>query len=124
MSLENATQKTKILVDGNCIVCDHEMRHYLKVAPGVFEAVDIADPRFEAKSFGLTVEAVNRELHVLTKDKVFIGVDAFAQIWSEIPRYRWLAKVIKIPGIYAYARFCYWIFAKYIRPILPKRRRL
>jgi len=114
--------KTKILVDGNCIVCDHEMRHYLRVAPQTFEAVDIAHPNFDAKQYNLTARDVNLSLHVLATDgRVLKGVDAFIEIWGLIPRYKWLAKLVALPGLYQYAKFCYVIFARGIRPLLPKR---
>ena len=113
--------KSKIFVDGNCIVCDFEISHYKKIAPELFDIVDISDPAFDAKGYGLTSDAVQKHMHVLTPEgKVVKGVDAFAHIWSRIPKYRLGSKLIVKPGIHAAARLGYEIFAR-VRPWLPKK---
>ncbi len=118
-----AVKKIKILVDGSCIVCNYEMLHYIRIAPEAFEYVDIAHPNFDATKYGLTKEIVNLELHLIDEqDRKIKGVDAFLEIWRRIPRYRFLATIVGLPGMYQYAKFCYWIFARWIRPWLPKRK--
>lgn len=116
--------KTKIFVDGNCIVCDTEVAHYKKIAPETFEIVDISAPDFDAAAFGLTADAVNREMHVLTPEgEVKTAVDAFEHIWSRLPKYEWASKLIKKPGIYQTAKIGYKIFAAN-RHLLPKRKKV
>ncbi len=113
--------KTKIFVDGNCIVCDFEISHYKRKAPDFFEIVDISDAAFDAKKFGLTAEAVNKNMHVQTPTgEMKIGVDAFAFIWSCLPQYRIASKIIMLPVIHSLAKVGYAIFAA-IRPWLPKK---
>lgn len=114
--------KTKIFVDGNCVVCDMEISHYNRIAPGLFEVIDISDPSFEASRFGLTAQAVNKNMHVMTPEgEVKIGVDAFAHIWSRIEKYRFAAKLIGLPVVRTLARAGYWMFTV-VRPFLPKKR--
>ena len=121
--MDTKTLKNKIFVDGNCIVCDLEISHYQRIAPELFELVDISDLGFDASQFGLTTEAVNVDMHLLTTDgSLLIGVDAFAYIWSLIPRYRFASKLIHLPGVHASAKVGYKIFTV-IRPYLPKRKR-
>jgi predicted DCC family thiol-disulfide oxidoreductase YuxK len=121
--MDTKALKNKIFVDGNCIVCDMEISHYQRIAPELFELVDISDPSFDASRFGLTAEAVNVDMHLLTTEgKLLIGVDAFAYIWSEIPRYRFASTLIHLPGIHAGAKVGYKIFTV-IRPYLPKKKR-
>lgn len=118
-----ANNKTKILFDGNCIVCDTEVSHYKRIAPAKFEMVDISDKNFNAAKFGLSPEAVNKKMHVISPDgNIHKGVDAFAQIWCQIPKYQFAAKAIKWPLIYQVANVGYWIFAN-SRPYLPKKNR-
>ena len=94
------------------------------MAPDLFDIVDISDPAFDAKSFGLTPAAVQKHMHVLTPEgKVVTGVDAFAHVWSRIPYYRVGAKVIVLPVVYEVAKVGYEIFANVIRPRLPKKNR-
>ncbi len=121
--METKAQKTKIFVDGNCIVCDLEISHYKKIAPELFDLVDISDPDFDALKYGLTREAVNVDMHLLTPEgKLMIGVDAFAYIWSKIPRYRMADRLIHLPGVYSAAKLGYKVFTV-VRPYLPKRKR-
>jgi len=114
--------KTRIFVDGNCIVCDFEISHYKKIAPELFEITDISNPQFAAPEHGLTHEAVQRHMHVRAPDgKIFVGVEAFAHIWSRIPKYQWAAKLIRWPGVNWLARAGYEVFAR-VRPWLPKKK--
>ena len=55
-----------------------------------------------------------RRLHVKKKDKIYQGVDAFIELWSEIPRYRFMAFLVRIPLIYHLAWFLYEIFALFL----------
>lgn len=114
--------KSKIFVDGNCIVCDFEISHYKKKAPELFEIIDISNPSFDAKIHGLTAEAVNKHMHVQGPDgKIYRGVEAFAHIWSRLPRYQFAAKAIRWPVIHPLANLGYALFAE-IRPYLPKKK--
>ena len=112
---------TKIFVDGNCIVCDFEISHYKKIAPKLFQIVDISHPKFDASAFGLTPEAVNKHMHVMTPEgEVVKGVEAFAHIWSRIQKYKVFSKIIVKPGVNQIAQVGYELFAT-IRPWLPKK---
>lgn len=115
--------RTRIFVDGNCIVCDMEIAHYKRIAPELFDIVDISSTDFDASKHGLSAEAVNKHMHVMTPDgELKTGVDAFAHIWSRLDKYRIGAKVIKAPVVYTLAKLGYEVFA-FIRPYLPKKSR-
>jgi predicted DCC family thiol-disulfide oxidoreductase YuxK len=115
-------QKTTIFVDGQCIVCDFEISHYKRLAPELFEIIDITSKDFVAQRFKLNPADVNKKMHVFSREgEILTGVDAFACIWSQLKGYRILAKIIKWPGIYSVAKLGYWLFAT-IRPYLPKKR--
>lgn len=115
------TGKSKIFFDGNCIVCDTEILHYKRIAPDLFDIVDITGDEFVAAKYGLSSEAVHHEMHVLTPEgEIKVGVDAFAHIWSRINKYKLAAKVLKLPFIYSIAKTGYWLFAR-VRHFLPKK---
>ena len=117
--------KTQILFDGNCIVCDSEVNHYKRLAPELFDIIDITNPQFKAQAFGLDEKSVNIHLHVITPDKkIKVGVEAFAHIWDRLDRYRWANRLILLPFILPAAKLGYHIFATYIRPRLPKKNRI
>lgn len=114
--------KTKIFVDGNCIVCDFEISHYKRMAPDLFEIVDISSDQFDATKFGLTADEVQKNMHLLTSEgELKIGVDAFAHIWSQIDKYKIAAKFIKLPVIHETAKVGYKLFTL-VRPYLPKKK--
>jgi predicted DCC family thiol-disulfide oxidoreductase YuxK len=113
--------RSKIFVDGNCIVCDYEISHYKRVAPDLFDIVDISDEKFDASAHGLTAKAVNKHLHVQTPSgEILKGVDAFAHIWSRIPRYSFATKLVNLPIAKSLAQIGYAIFVE-VRPWLPKK---
>lgn len=115
------SERSKIFVDGNCVVCDFEISHYKRIAPDLFEIIDISAPNFDAAAHGLTTEAVNKHLHVQTPaGEVLKGVDAFAHIWSRIPRYRFANKAVNLPGLRSLAKAGYAVFVE-VRPYLPKK---
>lgn len=136
--------KSQIFYDGNCVVCDIEIAHYKRIAPDVFELVDISEPGFDASKFGFDPVLVNRELHVMAPNKtVYVGVQAFRHIWSRIAdrqldrrsdrqtgsqtanhsAYRWLSRVVGLPGVLQLANIFYGGFVR-IRPYLPKKATL
>jgi predicted DCC family thiol-disulfide oxidoreductase YuxK len=114
--------KTLIFVDGNCVVCSLEINHYKKIAPELFDLVDISDPRFSGQNFGLGARDVQFYMHVQTPDgEILDGVEAFAHIWSRIPRYRWASQLIAVAPVKFFAKIGYHAFA-HIRPWLPKKK--
>jgi predicted DCC family thiol-disulfide oxidoreductase YuxK len=114
-------KKSRILVDGNCIVCSWEIAHYKRKAPELFEIVDITHPDFKAEAYGLNADKVQKHMHVLGPEgELYVGVDAFAHIWSRLPRWKLASVCIKAPLVYQAAKVFYEGFAR-IRPWLPKK---
>ena len=62
----------------------------------------------------MSAKKLLRRLHVKKNDKIYQGVDAFIELWSEIPRYRFLAFLLRKPLIYQLAWFLYEIFALFL----------
>lgn len=117
------TKQTKILFDGDCIVCDFEVQNYKRLAPSIFDIQDISHPQFDASIYGLTSLNVNKHMHVITPDnQVKVGVDAFVHIWERLDKFRYLRRMIGLPIVRPIANVSYDIFASYIRPILPKKK--
>jgi predicted DCC family thiol-disulfide oxidoreductase YuxK len=93
------------LYHGDCPVCGSEVAHYQRHAQTKALALgwedisnDTAAPLMHAH--GLDRESAKRRLHVVTAEgDLLVGVDAFLALWREMPRYRWIAKFVGIPGI-------------------------
>ncbi len=80
------------------------------------EWVDIAQPQFDAASFGLDAGRVQQVMHARTPDgRVFTEVAAFVKIWETLPPrvvttlLRW---ILKVPGTMWTAGIFYRLFAR------------
>lgn len=106
----------KVFYDGKCGLCSKEIRHYQAVAPeGVFEWQDItALPQSQLENEGLDLAQSLKHLHAKdSQGNIHIGVDAFLLIWQSLARWRWLARLIALPGLYTLTGFAYRGFAKW-----------
>jgi len=96
------TTSTRALYNSDCPVCNSEMCRYAGYAedqelPLAFDdlnAVDLA-------AWGVTEDAASRLLHVLHDGRLYIGFDAMLILWDQMPRYRWLARIGRLPGLNA-----------------------
>jgi len=98
----SAPGRTQVFYDGDCPLCTVVARWYL-TATGAdnLEFVNIASPGFDATAHSLDPLAVQRVIHALTPGgKVVCGLDALIAIWSELPDYRWRARLTRLPGIH------------------------
>jgi predicted DCC family thiol-disulfide oxidoreductase YuxK len=113
-----------LLFDGKCVLCHKEIEHYLKLdEQKLIKPVDISISSFKASDYGLEDSAVNLHMHAIDEDNnVHIGVDSFIEIWKRIPKYRFLIPIFENRILRPAINGGYNIFAKYIRPKLPKRK--
>ena len=87
--------------NGTCPVCSTEIGRCRRVAEGAGSDMGWHDinamPEALAR-FGADIETVRRKLHVVDRDgRLLVGVPAFAALWSELPRHRWLARIAMQP---------------------------
>lgn len=121
MSEENST--VTIYFDGACHLCSREMRHYFKRdKQGLLNPVDITAPDFDAVKEGLDPVKIHHYMHIKKSGTIFFGVDAFIEIWRVVPGYQWLARLANPMPVRLLLKPFYWIFARCIRPLLPKRK--
>jgi predicted DCC family thiol-disulfide oxidoreductase YuxK len=109
--------RLQIFFDGACPLCSREVRHYKKRDPHhAIEWIDIAQPTFNAPSFGLDPARVNEVMHARSPDgTVSTEVAAFVKIWEALPPAFFttlLRYLLKIPGMMAIANFIYRRWAK------------
>lgn len=104
-----------VLFDGRCPMCRREIAHYrlLRGAERI-EWVDITQhPAIEA-TFGVTRSAAMARFHVRRPDGVWLtGAWAFAELWSHLRGYRYLATFVRrlrlVPLLdWGYVRFARW----------------
>jgi predicted DCC family thiol-disulfide oxidoreductase YuxK len=53
--------------------------------------------RADLAALGLTPEDAARRLHVVRDGELLAGLPAFVALWEEMPRFRWLARVVSLP---------------------------
>lgn len=91
---------TRVLYNADCPVCSFEIDHYRAYAarrglPIRFD--DLNGP--ERAAWGISEDAAARRLYVLHEGELHAGIDAFLVLWRRMPRYRWLARVVGLPGV-------------------------
>lgn len=93
--------KPKILYNGACPICRHEIDHYRRLDQREDQALafaDISESSPTLDQLGLAQDAAKRRLHVLNADgELLVGIPAFAAIWDRLPRYRWLSTIVRLP---------------------------
>ena len=89
----------KVLFNDSCSLCSKEINHY-KSLDNEINWIDINDLELSTKISGKSHEDLLRRLHVIKDDKVYSGVSAFIIMWKNIPKYRWIANLVALPGIY------------------------
>jgi len=101
---------TKVYFNNSCSICRFEINHYKKLENNL-EWIDISTEKKSKKDTAKNAKELLRRLHTVKNNKVYSGVDAFIEMWSEIPRYSFLAKIIRKPLIYQVSWFLYEVFA-------------
>lgn len=94
------SDETRVLYNADCPVCSFEIDHYAAYSarrdlPIRFEDLN----RDELADWGLTRDAAARRLYVLKGDQIYSGIPAFIVLWQDMPRYRWLARLVSLPGV-------------------------
>ena len=112
--------KTTVYYDGECPLCRAEIAHYQrKDTDDQLQLVDVADPD-TALPDGLDRDAALARFHVATGDgKVLSGAAAFVELWGQIPGWRLLARLGRLPGMSFAMELTYRGFLR-LRPMLVR----
>lgn len=101
--------KTEVLYNDACPVCRTEVRHYAKISARAALPItydDLGDTE-KLAAWGLDREAAAKRLHVRKDGQIYAGIPAFIVLWKALPRYRWVARVIGLPGVHGLACVVY-----------------
>lgn len=103
-----------VFYDGGCPLCRREIAHYQRVdRDGLIQWLDIQQSKDELQANGLTWDKAMRRMHVRDSDgRMVSGADAFAVLWRHLPRYRFLARVVSLPGVHWVSEQVYSAFAR------------
>ena len=92
--------QTSVLYNANCPVCNFEIQHYAQYAEANDLPIRFDDLNSDARAqWGLDADTAARRLYVLHEDKLTSGIPAFLVLWAQMPKYRWLGRIVGLPGI-------------------------
>jgi len=100
--------KTSVLYNATCPVCSFEIERYARYAGANDLAIRFDDLNSDARErWALDADTAARRLYVLHDSTLTSGIPAFLVLWTQMPRYRWLATVVGFPGIRQVASLAY-----------------
>ena len=116
MNKQHSKKIPKVYFNNSCSVCRMEINHYKKFNEKL-GWIDVTNNKEAQKETAKSSAELIRRLHVEQDGKIYQGIDAFLIVWSRLPKYRWLYKLVKTPGIYhasyiAYECLAYILFIK------------
>ena len=103
----------KVFYNNSCSICRFEINHYKKITKNI-DWIDIANEKSALNETNLDSKTLLRRLHMIKNGKLYSGVNAFIQLWLEIPRYKFLGKLLKKPIIYQISWIFYEILALFL----------
>jgi predicted DCC family thiol-disulfide oxidoreductase YuxK len=99
---------TSVLYNADCPVCSFEIGHYARYCGDRGLPVRFDDLNSAARErWGIDADTAARRLYVLHQGELTSGIPAFLVLWAQMPRYRWLALVVGLPGIRQVASLSY-----------------
>ena len=109
--------KVKVFFNNSCNICKIEIDHYKKHSDDNLEWVDITNNKQAVDLTSKSKEELLRRLHVIDNGQVIGGAKAFIIIWSKIPKYNFLAKILSFKPLfilfhYVYEFVAYFLFLK------------
>ena len=114
--------RTLVFYDGRCGLCSREIRHYARLDRArKIEWIDFTQDQTLLNLLGISYDQAMHRLHVLDRNGVLRdGVSAFLAIWSELPGYQALARLIylthTVPMLeVAYRPFSKWRYKRRMR---------
>lgn len=105
--------ETCVLFNANCPVCNFEIQNYARYAQLKALPIRFDDLNSQARDpWGIDPDTAARRLYVLKDGHLSSGIPAFVVLWAQMPRYRWLARLIALPGLRHVASLAYdWLMA-------------
>ena len=118
--MQAAPSLTTVLYDGSCPICSREINQYKKGDPlGEICWLDVSSPKFVAP-LGQSKEALMKRFHVVKPNGELIsGAAAFVHLWEQLPGWKNLARLGRLPGMLSLLEFGYEKFLSF-RPKLQK----
>lgn len=114
MTDKRANTQPIVFYDGGCPLCRREIAHYQRIdSERRIQWTDIQQEADTLQAHGLSWEQAMQRMHVRDSDGQMVsGAAAFAVLWRQFPRYRFLAGFVSLPGVHWVAEQVYTVFAR------------
>ena len=97
----------KVFFNNSCKICKMEIDHYKKYSDNSLDWVDITNNDEAISLTSKTQAELLRRLHVIHDGKVIGGAKAFLIIWSSIPKYNFLYKILSKKPLFILFHYAY-----------------
>jgi predicted DCC family thiol-disulfide oxidoreductase YuxK len=104
----------KVYYNNSCKICKTEIDFYKKQKIDEIQWVDITDGSSVTKDTGKKSHTLLRRLHVEENGKIIGGAEAFLVLWKNMPKYRFLYRILKLPIIFSLFNVSYEIIAYFL----------
>ena len=104
----------KVYFNNSCKICKTEIDLYKKEKVDQIEWVDITNNQNAKLETNKNDKELLRRLHVLKDGKIFSGAEAFLLVWKNIPKYKFLYSIFKLPIIFQIFSLCYETIAFFL----------
>ena len=102
---------SEVVYDSLCPVCDSEMKSYCRSARRsgyAWQFDDVARRPDLMARFGLDLESARKRVYVLDDSgRLISGIDALTTIWTGLPGWRVLGRLVSLPGVKPIASWFY-----------------
>ena len=104
----------KVYFNNSCKICKVEIDLYKREKIKDINWIDISNNHEAKLETNKNDKQLLRRLHVKKNGKVFSGAKAFLLIWKNIPKYRFLYIIFKLPIIFQIFSLGYEIIAFFL----------
>ena len=85
----------KVYYNGSCNICNTEISHYKKNNNKI-NFIDISKS-VDDHIKHLSKKQLFRRMHVYHEGKILSGSESFLILWSKMPNFTWLSKLLSLP---------------------------
>ena len=104
----------KVYFNNSCKICKAEIDLYKKEKIQEIDWVDITNNTDAEKDTSKDDKTLLRRLHVIIDGKVFDGAEAFLLVWKNIPKYKFLYSIFRLPIIFQIFSLGYEVVAFFL----------